>query len=198
MGGNSKHSYSSALAVAKTLTELLLPMSQEIAIVGSLRRKRTLIGDVELLIIPKWSTNLMDEPDKTVPTALDVYIQNRYKLIKGGGVFKGNGRDRLKRFMYDAAGFEIQVDLWLQDENTWGVNKMIRTGNETFSKFMVSKAAARAGVRFKNARVVPYGRQPLDTPTERSVFEALGVPYIDPQRRNDKAVAQIRSKLGMS
>ena len=164
------------LAVAENITATLKTYCHRIAIAGSLRRECSLVGDIELVVIPKLPVNLFGEPLLDTPTELDDFLETHaVNFVK-------NGR-KYKQFSYG----QFSVDLFLQpDPATWGMNYTIRTGSADFTRWLVTKrsqgGAMPSGMRCSEARLWRDGVK-LDTPEEEDVFDAIGLDFIPPPER---------------
>lgn len=184
MSTTARRPIAQMLPVAEGIAERLHPYCARIEIAGSLRRRKPEIGDIEIVAIPRDVTvNLLGELLTDEPTAVDGYLQRiaaHITLHKNGAKYK--------QFSFTGNhGSSYTVDLFLQpDPATWGVNYMIRTGSSQFSRKMVT--ARRMGgwcpdeLRFKDGRIWRDG-EPLDTPEEQDVFDALGIDWIEPEDR---------------
>lgn len=183
-----------AEAIANELVDILAPTCERIQIVGSIRRRRDMVADIELLVIPTIevvSYDLFGAPTQTV---------NRFdeacKVLSGNGHLTDrldrNGRGawgpRYKRVRYH--GFP--VDLFsCMDPDTWGVLEMIRTGSAEFSRNNVTRK--QMGGVLPNDMYVTESRlhrsfrdgtsEVIPTPTEESFFAAIDSPWIPPERR---------------
>src|SRR5690606_28750539 len=102
-----------------------------IEIAGSLRRKKEMLGDIEIVAIPILHTNLLGEPLNTSEVD-DLLATWPITLHKNGAKYKA--------FSFEwQPGWTFKVDLFLQpDPATWGYNFMVRTGSAEFSHKMVT------------------------------------------------------------
>lgn len=168
--------YKEALALADELCEQLRPYCSRVAVAGSLRRKKPEIGDLEIVVIP----SEVEVKDLFGNSTGYHYPINEWVAGNAENVTK-NGT-RYKQFVWRGA----QVDLFLTTADRWGMIFLIRTGSAEFSKKIMTSQAfgghMPAGMRveggnlFREAGVVP-------TFEEADVFAALGVAYVEPERR---------------
>ena len=186
MNKKIKRHYSTTLPIANKIMERLQPACERIEIAGSLRRKSKLVGDIEFICFPKVYKDLFGGP--LGETEVDKLIESwPVELIMNGGKYK--------KFFVTTRHQEIyQVDLFIQpDPQTWGVNMMIRTGPDTFSKKMVTPRSkggfmpsmyAVAGARVWYERYLKTGKAyPLDTSEEEKLFELWEMDFIHPKDR---------------
>lgn len=170
-------------AVAFELLQWIRPVCQRVELVGSVRRRQKEVGDIEILVIPQLETvsgglfgseetsNLLDR------TLRELIDKKAIKALKG---FKTGWK--FCQLEYRALPF----DLFCADAQTWGCLCVIRTGPAEFSHKLVThrrlNGLCPAHLRFKDGRLWAQ-KEPLETPTEESVFKALGVDYIPPEER---------------
>lgn len=175
-----KRPYKVVSAIAAQLVDALKPVCERIEIAGSLRRRRPLIGDIEILVIPKFQLDIFREPSKRseLEDLLDIWRET--------AVFTKDG-ERYKQIRFETVGgAAYQLDLFVQDTSTWGVNMMIRTGPSDFSRKMVTRRSVGGlmpdDLRVAGARVY-RGGDVLQTPEEGDVFKLWGMKYIRPEKR---------------
>ena len=172
MSTPTKTPYSVIAPLAQRLLNALLPYCQRIALAGSLRRAKLMVGDIEVVAIPRPQLDLFSHPIAG-PTSLDTFLNGRVQFTKNG--------NRYKQFAYG----RHTVDLFLTTPDTWGSIYTIRTGSADFSHWLVTAqphGAAPWGLLFQSGRLHAHGRL-LSTPEETDVFNALGLAYIDPALR---------------
>lgn len=184
-----------AQSLAAELVELLKPACLRLEIVGSIRRCRPSVGDIELVAIPKRDTDLLGNP--LPESELDELLRSLkpHRLAPGGA--EG---PRYKRLVVVAE--QVQLDLFITDADGWGMCQLIRTGPAEFSKLAVTQRSkggllpddciCRSNRIWRRGRAEgvnhhweagePY--HALDTPTEAAVFELLGLPYLHPHQRH--------------
>jgi DNA polymerase (family 10) len=188
MSEKTKWPYEVALPVAREIVSLLAPACERIAIAGSLRRQKLLVGDIEILFVPrmvKRRDGLFD--DKIVSVAGEVI----YEKLRSGyfqqrpsktGVFTWGEANKLA--VHTASG--IPVDLFSVPAANWWVSLVIRTGSKETNLRLTT------GANKLNRTLHAYGYGVTDRKTnetiaatsEEHVFELCGVPYLLPDRRN--------------
>lgn len=174
-----KRAYQVVRPLADRLVEMLEPVCARIEIAGSLRRMRPEVGDIEIVAVPKPIYDLTGEPIER--TGVDDLLASwPVRVVKNG--------QKYKQFVFAGkSGKEYQVDLFLQpNPATWGVNFLIRTGADEFSKRMVTSTQhgglCPAGLSVKDGRIWQNGKV-LETPEEQNIFELWGMDYIEPSKR---------------
>lgn len=179
MSESTKRPYSQMYGIACGLVERLRPACQRIAVAGSIRRKKAMIGDIEIVAIPTPITDLFGTPVSTtlVDATLAVWP---IRFVKNG--------QKYKQFTFEGrSGETYTVDLFLQpDPATWGINYMIRTGSPEFSKRMVTRRSLGGympdDLRVDGARVWRNGTA-IETPEEADVFALWGMDFVEPEDR---------------
>jgi DNA polymerase/3'-5' exonuclease PolX len=170
-----KRPYSDVLPVAQRVIKGIAPYCERVEIAGSLRRKRPFIGDIEIVALPKRAVDLFGQP-ASLPTELDLFLRGRLTkdLVKDG--------DKYKQFPYA----DHQVDLFLPASAAhWGCIFLIRTGSYEFNQWLMNVRQRQAGVMFRDG-LLHNGQSVIPTPEEEDVFEALGLPFIAPELRDDE------------
>lgn len=197
-----------ALKVAEALVEYLRPVCERIEIMGSIRREKPDVKDIELLVI----SDLVNVPrraplefGKPIPpsykTALDKLIvemkeADAIRLEPGYPHHDKNG-ERLKSFYLKYAGIQVDLSIVLPPA-TWGVQAVIRTGPADFSHWCVTRrkngGALSNGYRVQDGAVW-LGELPIKNPEietrvgfakELEFLEFLGLGWIEPREREAK------------
>lgn len=168
---------------AGSLKDILEPACERIEIAGSIRRRQTEVGDIELVAIPKPTSNLLGDQEYQTSRIIEqviLFVGNTW-VISGKTVFSKQGK-WYAQFMW--AG--MQVDLFMTTPDKWGCIYMIRTGAAGFSRQMMTKRSQGGfcpdHLCFKDGRLWD-GDEVLDTPEEEDVFAHLGVSWLDPTER---------------
>ncbi|MBE2203060.1 MAG: hypothetical protein IAE94_01795 [Chthoniobacterales bacterium] len=168
----------SARIVAADLIERLGPATERIEIAGSVRRKKPLVGDVELLIIPRCRI-FVPETDAVIEAMLDDGILAP-RLAEDGRI-AGNAAEN-KLMVHRETG--MKVDLFFTDESRWYNMLVNRTGG-TASNIRIASAA-----KAKDWKWNPYGvgftlpnGKTIRAESERHVFDLCNLPYLSPEER---------------
>lgn len=184
MSNKQKADLETAEAAAKRLVEFLNPACERIEIAGSIRRKKAMVGDIEIVAIPKPEEGLFEKSydgyrvqnyllfgDKEPPA---VYMLERPFFSKQGPWY----------CQFQFMGFT--VDLFLATPEKWGCVYLIRTGSADFSRRMVTKRSQGGyctdGFYFKDGRLW-HGEEVIETAEEEDVFRALGLNWVEPEER---------------
>lgn len=174
--------------VAAELVALLAPYAERIEVAGSIRRRRPLVKDVELVVIPRQRP--MHDLFGEVRGYTDQLHEHVAGVVAAGVLAKRldvNGRPRFGPSAKYLRFGDVPVDLFCGDHDTFGLDLFIRTGPGSWNE----RVLAQRGV---GGTVMPFGMQcqggrlwrngqPLATPEERDVFAALGIAYVEPWER---------------
>jgi DNA polymerase (family 10) len=137
---------------------------QRVEVVGSIRRGRPEVHDVDIVLIPQqWMWH---------------NIVHTLKHRLGAAVVESG--PELVRLIIQ----EIQVDLYRATPKTWGVLLLIRTGSTQHNIKLCSHAksmglmlsAAHGVLKIEDGKVIA-------SRTEEEIFSALGLAYVEPKNR---------------
>ena len=168
--------------LADRIVETLTPGCDRIEIAGSIRRENPVVGDIEIVCIPKFQHNLFNQPVTDMPTKLDLVLN---ALVQSGRLLSPtkNG-SKFKQFGVPAVA-GLTVDLFITTAEQWGVIFALRTGPAEYSKRLVTPRS-KGGLLPDNCRVAE-GRVwregiALPTPSEIDFFKLTGY-WIPPAQR---------------
>ena len=149
-----------AQRIAEAVVKRLSPYCSRIEVVGSVRRKKPQVRDIDFVLIPSDSWNLHHE-------------------IMGMGQVRMSG-NKIMRVM---AG-SVQVDLYFADEKTWATLLLIRTGSAE-NNIRLATMAKKRGWRLAASGdgLFDEGGQRVAGDSEESIYGALGLPYQRPEER---------------
>ena len=187
MSDKQKWPKHAAMIVASELLYLLQPFCERIVIAGSLRRGKAMVGDVELLFIPKYDEQpdgLFDKIKVDLAAQAIQDLLNRDVLAMRPNVNGGFswGREN-KLAIHRPTG--IPVDLFSTSAEKWYVALVVRTGSKETNLRLTT------GANYLNRTLNAYGTGITDRKTgiitpatsEQHVFELCGAPYLEPEKR---------------
>lgn len=177
-----------AIQAARQILPILETACERIVIAGSLRRRKSEVGDIEILYVPinefrplpgdmfaSHRVNLAD-------LAISAMIRDGILEIRtgpAGGTAYGT-QNKLMRHI----GTGIPVDLFATSQTSWHNYLVCRTGPKE-SNIAISEAANAKGWRWN-----PYGSgfngpggEHHAVTSERDVFDFVGLPYLEPWER---------------
>lgn len=152
-----------AQKIADKVVKRLSPYCSRITIVGSIRREKPRVHDIDIVLSPSDPWNLEHEI---------LALARPFQPQLSG--------DKLKRFNYN----DVQVDLYFADERTWATLLLIRTGSAENNRRLATLAKKRGWKLKANGEGLfnEYGER-IAGDSERSIYEALGLPYQEPWER---------------
>ncbi|RMD45372.1 MAG: DNA polymerase/3'-5' exonuclease PolX [Aquificota bacterium] len=163
-----------ALEISRYLVDKLkknLKEIKDIEVVGSVRRRKETIGDLDILVIAedKDRTKIMDY-FTSLPEISQILVKGPKK---SSVVMKFEGKER-------------QVDLRIFRKDEWGAALQYFTGSKQHNVHL------REIAKEKGLKINEYGVYKADTEekiageTEESVYNAVGMDWIPPELREDR------------
>ena len=175
---------SQGLNIAKRFMTELAPHCNKAIVVGSTRRLKSTVGDIEVVCMPL-SDDLL---------SLDKHFNKNYPGIKVNG-------SRLKRFYYPKSG--VQIELYITNPIDYGRIVAIRTGSSAFSHNVLAITwnrmgwcGTKDGLRRKKEcdhkgstwKIKPECKdnptKPPEFTTEKDFFKFLGIDWVEPSKRS--------------
>jgi DNA polymerase (family 10) len=160
-----------ALPLARQFLEVLrkLPGVERAEAAGSLRRMRTTIGDIDLLVASSDSKPIM-EAFTTQP-----------------GVIRVLGRGPTKSSVEFANGVRVQV--WVHPPEQFGTALQYATGSKDHNVRM-RELALQKGLSLSDHSFTRENGKEIFCATEEEVYKRVGLPYIPPELREDTGEIQ--------
>ena len=169
--------------IATAIVADLVPFCARIQVAGSVRRRKEVVGDIEIVAIPRYApaglfgdctANLLWE---------HLHASDAYRFTKGD---QPAGRYYQLALPMHAG---VQVDLFLAQPDNWGLTLLVRTGSAAFSTAMLARWKRRQGIGRDqpgsvDGRLVTRAGHVVPTPEEETVFQLLGMPPVPPERRS--------------
>jgi DNA polymerase (family 10) len=165
-----------ARAVARKIVKELQSACDRIEIVGSLRRGNPAVHDIDLVLLPKTSSEAFSLGDST---RLEELLEH---LVERGSLASVRGKDKVKCFV--ATKTEIPIDLYLARPETWATLLLIRTGSKEHN-IRLAQRAKELGMKLRaSGDGIEDGHgNMLKVDAEEDVFRILGLPYLAPEDR---------------
>lgn len=175
--------------VADAFIHHMTPHAERIEVAGSIRRRKEMVGDIEIVMIPKLSRAIdmfgektgpyMDSIDKGIQSYIDCEsVPGTHALVK---LNDGSKYIKLHEQLVD-----VQIDLFvIRKPAQWGPIISIRTGSAEFSKQLVI-ALRKQNLRCEDGRVLDENDNQIDCPEEINFFRAAGRKMIAPWLREVK------------
>lgn len=165
-----------ALAIAETVLDRLRPVIARGVIVGSLRRERPDVGDIELLVEPIATPTLFGEPDSDSDA-----IRRRVELDVGH--VRMGGSRHLRAALYDEPAIAVEIFI-RRAPAAWGSLLAIRTGPAELGAVAMRRLRDRGYVHIDGHVIVESTRATVPTETEEQFFALADLPCVLPNRRD--------------
>lgn len=164
-----------AKTIAERVKQTLTPYCDRIEIAGSIRRRKPAVHDIDVVMIPK--------PE----AALTI----NYALSHIGTIAKDG--PKIKQLWYTENQTLISVDIYIATPVTWSTLLLIRTGSKENNIRLATIAKTKGWqLRASGEGLLDQAGNRIAGDTEQSIYEALGLPYQEPEER-DGPYAQLRN-----
>lgn len=160
-----------ASSLANAIVARLKPYCSRIEVAGSIRRKKSRVHDIDIVLIPSDPWNLLQEVNRLAWPNI-----------------KSRSGSKITSFTYNG----IPVDLYFADEKSWVTLFLIRTGSAEFNIWLCSLAKRKGwklhadGGGLYDDRGCRYAAE-----SEEAIMNALGLRYFPPQYREKAKGAAI-------
>ena len=180
--------------IAGAIIADLLPYCQRIQVAGSVRRRKELVGDIELVAIPRYDPAGLFGDCTTNALWEHLHASGAYRFIKGD-----HSSGRYYQLALPARP-GLQVDLFLAQHDNWGLTLLVRTGSAAFSAAMLARWKRLQGIGRErpgsvDGRLVTRDGRAVPTPEEETVFHCLRMAPLAPELRGDYTNVLIQSSL---
>ncbi|MEO1130547.1 MAG: DNA polymerase/3'-5' exonuclease PolX [Planctomycetota bacterium] len=178
--GEQRSRLGDAMPIAEVIVEKMAAVEgvTQAAFAGSLRRGKETIGDLDILVTST-APQVVREAFLSMPIIVEVLAQ---------GETKCSVRVR-------ADGREIQTDLRIVPEESWGAALMYFTGSKEHNVKLRERSLKR-GLTLNEYGLYPVddedgppqrrGVVPVASQREEDIYDALGLPWIAPELREDR------------
>lgn len=156
-----------AKLIAERVKEFLTPYCERIEIAGSVRRRKPEVNDIDIVLIEK--------PEAAL--TINYAIAHIGTMLKDG--------PKIKQLWYTENQTLIAVDLYLATPATWPTLLFIRTGSKE-NNIRLASLARRKGWHLKanGDGLFDEDGNRVAGDTEESIYEALAIPYQEPEERD--------------
>ena len=157
-----------AVFLADRIVHHIDHLCDKIQVVGSIRRKRPEVHDIDIVLIPQaWMWNTIIQRLKNTMLA---------DVVKAGSELVSL---KIPRSILTET---IQVDIYKARPETWGVLLLIRTGSKEHNIMLCSRAKSM-GLMLSAALGVIKDGKVIASRSEQEIFEALGMEFVEPEKR---------------
>lgn len=179
MSDGKKVSADEAREKVSIIHEMLRDQCEQIVIAGSLRRGKALVGDAEIVALPKYAPNLLARLDRMVAEQLIVKAAYGEKRTTRWG-------EKYRGFVYQG----LRIELFIAEPENWGYILWLRTGPGEANTWVMQQCISR----FAPYRAVEgywtdveSGRR-IRTADEGEMFRLLGINYVVPPQNRSLAL----------
>lgn len=172
-----------ARGIAETFINDIKDTCEQIEIVGSLRRYKPVVKDIDIIVIPKFiqedDETLFGEPVQT--NLLDRRL-SQY-CFKGTLSIESNG-PKIKRFIKSVDEEDVPIDIYIASKETWWTLMLIRTGSKNHN-ILLAKRALDIHMQLKadGTGLLSPGGSVIPIESEEHIFRLLNLPYSIPEDR---------------
>lgn len=186
MADKQKFEWSKAKRIADEIVAMMTPHVERIEIAGSLRRKKPLVSDIEILFIPKMYEAQSGLFETVSVSATDQYLAHllTQDVIRQRPSINGSSTwgTQNKLGIHVASG--IPVDFFSTDAARWWNSLVMRTGSKDTNLALTNGALRRGG----HWKVYSTGFEDSDgrmhpAKSEEDVFNLCGIQYLPPEHR---------------
>ena len=160
---------SEATIIASNIVDQLSPFCERIQVAGSIRRGKSLIGDVEIVCVTK------KIPKTQHPVFEFIDIVNSWKKIRGLPTGK-----MTTRLLPEG----INLDLFMVPWTNFGYHVAVRTGSADYSKRVLAGGWVANGYHSVEGFINDAEGNAIYCPEEEDLFRLAGVKYIEPRFRH--------------
>lgn len=176
-------SHTFAGSVATEFLDNVAADCERIQVVGSLRRQKPSVKDIDIIAIPKFreikDDTLFGEPVKE--NLLDRKLSEL--CLDAHLILEANG-SKIKRFFRAIQKVSVPIDLYIATEITWWTLLLIRTGSREHNIKLASRAlelhmqlkADGSGLLTPNGNI-------MQIHSEEEIFQHLKLPFRLPEER---------------
>jgi DNA polymerase (family 10) len=169
--------------IATAIVADLAPSCVRIQVAGSVRRRKEVVGDIEIVAIPRYAPAGLFGDCTANRLWEHLHVSDAYRFTKGD---HPAGRYYQLALPLHAG---VQLDLFLAQPDNWGLTLLVRTGSAAFSTAMLARWKRLQGLGRDqpgsvDGRLVTRDGHVVPTPEEETVFQVLGMQPVPPQRRS--------------
>lgn len=182
-----------ALDEAQRIIQAIHPHCERAEIVGSLRRGKKVVKDIDIVAVPKMTstTMLFGRAVEVAETNFYAALREALKEVTAEGTSLIRGVADNDR----GAGAKLMCDVYIATEESWALLKLVRTGSAEHNIWMCGRAKQIGGAlhadgsgielpgQYDPVKQCTIDRRVLRPENEAEVFTALGLPFADPHKR---------------
>lgn len=152
--------------IAGELKHRVEGLCDRIEVVGSIRRKKPKVHDVDFVVL----------------TPSDSEWRKIVDVLKGAKATINCSGNAVIKALYPYEKNYVKVDFYHAKQSTFGIHKLIRTGSAEHNMWLASYAISK-GLRLKYGQGLLRDGSVVAGESEEGVFMALGLPCPKPHER---------------
>jgi DNA polymerase/3'-5' exonuclease PolX len=155
-----------------------------IQIVGSLRRRKQSVNDIDIIVIPKFEL-IKDDTLFGEPVKENILDRKLSQLcLDGILILEANGA-KIKRFSQKINNVMVPIDLYIASELTWWTLLLIRTGSREHNIRLASKALNQSmHLKADGSGLLTSDNKLIKINSEEEIFQHLDLQFLPPEERN--------------
>lgn len=159
-----------AKAIAEKIIEEMRPHCERIEIAGSIRRKKSTAGDVEIVAIAK-------------PYATGIFEDGLAKIVNKWAKVKGEMVYGLCKYTQRILPCGLKLDIFFATPENWGSILAIRTGSADYSHKVLARGWTNNGYKSEGGILIREGER-FTVPEEKDLFRMAGIKFVPPEERD--------------
>lgn len=204
MSQGNRIPHADAMAIAERLVATLEPACERIAIAGSLRRAKPMVGDIEIVCVPRWENVPIPGLLETTWHSVDRLEELIREMLERRAIearqvenHRADGtvdyQTKLGPAFKALVAAGMPVDLFIvRPPASWGVIFGLRTGPGDWNTRLVTDCKA-IGRRVAGGQVEAWDGATsswvaVPTPEEEDFFRAIGQSWVEPRDRHPDRV----------
>ncbi|MCX6132606.1 MAG: hypothetical protein NTU47_02235 [Ignavibacteriales bacterium] len=173
-----------ALDIANDFIAQISATCARIEIVGSLRRQKIAVNDIDLLMIPRF-IQMEDETLFGGPYQEDQLDKQLSQLCLSHDMELDANGSKIKRFLKSIDGDTIPIDLYISTEQTWWTLLLIRTGSRQHNIKLARKALElQMHLKADGSGLLTSSGTLISVQSEEEIFQHLKLEYRSPEERD--------------
>lgn len=165
------------------ILEQIMPYCEKGALAGSVRRGVEFCNDIDLVVIPRDWEGLKLR-----------CLQHCSPITRGDAVFSFELANSVQVDIFTAR--PERKELFEVTPSTWGSVLLCRTGSKAHNIHLCNVAAAKGWKWHTSVGLFNARGELLASETEEDIFKALGLGYIEPERRQRGEERGVGSECG--
>lgn len=156
----------------KYITKIIGSKCNKFEVVGSYRREKSWLGDLEILVNGLTTDKIYDILSKS--KKVDIVEKLWQGQIKMGLIIKSK----------DFKIKKLQFEVYVAKPAYWGASLLSRTGPKGLNIVMRHKAVNKGFSKLSEYGLFDKSDKRIAGKTELSIFKKLGMDYLEPKERN--------------